>query len=494
MEEGRLMASFTGFGLYWAWLWLLFFTATIVPSETRSLVEANGFRCLGLAVEAAAFLVLVLDLVRKDPFVFKRGVDNTVACILGVVGTLGVMAGGVLEEGMGLAVYASGWVLWGVAGAFLTLTWGRILDSLSTRDICLYLALSMALGAMIALLATLLPTPIARAVTLGLPAASVLLGHRAKSIIRSDDFRDKVPPAPVTDPKIMPAPLLRILFGVAAYSAVTGIVLGMMICREGGGFDAIDRLALFSPLAVGLAIALIIGLRKSPRPLATLYRFCMPAIITGLIVLSVANESHSAFACAIVVMGFQAFDITVMIVLFDGSRHYQNLSIRAFLMGRFANVTGLTAGWALGAALVLGYAPSVLTPSNACLVAVLGITLATAMTLLEKDLFPRTSSISDPAPAVIDQSGEASLQDAPPARDPDDALADIARKHGLSAQETRVFLFLAKGYSRKTIQEKLFIASATVDSHVAHIYRKMGIHSRQELINLAESALSPAGK
>ncbi len=488
------MASFMGFGLYWAWLWLLFFTAAIVPSEARSLVEANAFRCLGLAVEAAVFLALVLDLVRKDPFVFKRGVDNAVACALGVVGTLGVMAGGALAGNAGLAVYAAGWVCWGVAGAFLTLTWGRILDSLSTQDICLYLALSMVLGAVLALLATLLPTPIARVITLSLPVVSVLLGHRAKSIIRSDGFRDKIPPAPVTDPKIMPTPLLRILFGVAAYSMVTGIVLGVMICREGGGFDAIDRLSLLSPLTVGLAVALIIGFRRSPRPLATLYRFCMPAIIAGLITLSTANEGGFAIACAIIVMGFQGFDIIVMIVLFDGSRHYQNLSIRAFLMGRFANVTGLTAGWALGAALVLGYAPSSLTLSNLCLAAVLGITLVTALTLLEKDLFPRTSSISDPAPAAIAESSERSTQDTPPARDPDDALSDIAREHGLSAQETRVFLFLAKGYSRKTIQEKLFIASATVDSHVAHIYRKLGIHSRQELINLAESALKPAEK
>lgn len=64
------------------------------------------------------------------------------------------------------------------------------------------------------------------------------------------------------------------------------------------------------------------------------------------------------------------------------------------------------------------------------------------------------------------------------------ALADAA---GLSARETEIMILLARGNSQKHISEVLFLALGTVQWYAKTIYRKLGVHSKQELINLVNA-------
>lgn len=64
----------------------------------------------------------------------------------------------------------------------------------------------------------------------------------------------------------------------------------------------------------------------------------------------------------------------------------------------------------------------------------------------------------------------------------------VARQYGLSARETEVFMLLAKGRGIEHIQGKLCISGHTVKSHIYNIYRKMGIGSREELLDAVENA------
>lgn len=45
---------------------------------------------------------------------------------------------------------------------------------------------------------------------------------------------------------------------------------------------------------------------------------------------------------------------------------------------------------------------------------------------------------------------------------------------------------LLKGRTIARIQEELFISAGTVNTHTRHIYQKMGIHDRQQLLDLAD--------
>ena len=62
--------------------------------------------------------------------------------------------------------------------------------------------------------------------------------------------------------------------------------------------------------------------------------------------------------------------------------------------------------------------------------------------------------------------------------------ARVARRYGLSARETEVLALLGEGRSAKYISEALIISFNTARSHIRHIYEKLDVHSKQELIDL----------
>lgn len=64
------------------------------------------------------------------------------------------------------------------------------------------------------------------------------------------------------------------------------------------------------------------------------------------------------------------------------------------------------------------------------------------------------------------------------------ALADTCL---LSRRETEVLFLLAKGYNTKMIQEQLFISAGTANTHMRHVYRKLDVHSQQDLIRMVDA-------
>ena len=81
-------------------------------------------------------------------------------------------------------------------------------------------------------------------------------------------------------------------------------------------------------------------------------------------------------------------------------------------------------------------------------------------------------------------------EDADPASDALDArCALLSEEAGLTRREREVFALTARGYSSPFIAEKLVISDSTVRFHQRNIYTKLGVHSKQELIALANSGL-----
>ena len=63
----------------------------------------------------------------------------------------------------------------------------------------------------------------------------------------------------------------------------------------------------------------------------------------------------------------------------------------------------------------------------------------------------------------------------------------VAQTFLLSARETEVFYLLAKGRSMNHIMEELVISEGTAKTHINHVYKKLNVHSRHELLDLIES-------
>ena len=64
---------------------------------------------------------------------------------------------------------------------------------------------------------------------------------------------------------------------------------------------------------------------------------------------------------------------------------------------------------------------------------------------------------------------------------------EISDEYMLSAREQEVFQLLAKGHKAAFIMEELCISRSTAKTHINHIYKKLDIHTQQELMRMVEN-------
>ena len=60
----------------------------------------------------------------------------------------------------------------------------------------------------------------------------------------------------------------------------------------------------------------------------------------------------------------------------------------------------------------------------------------------------------------------------------------IIAQYKLSKREAEVAWLFAQGYSLSKVASTLFISIGTAQSHIKNVYRKLGVHNKDELIEL----------
>lgn len=69
------------------------------------------------------------------------------------------------------------------------------------------------------------------------------------------------------------------------------------------------------------------------------------------------------------------------------------------------------------------------------------------------------------------------------------ACESIKARYSLTPRETEIMMMVGRGRNGTFIQEKLLISKSTYQTHMRNLYKKLDIHSDQELIDLIEFAL-----
>ena len=120
--------------------------------------------------------------------------------------------------------------------------------------------------------------------------------------------------------------------------------------------------------------------------------------------------------------------------------------------------------------------PSATSPASAVGIATLAylVTVAAVLALSDTAFSQRRifADLDAPAPAP---AAFASL---------DAQCAALGEGHGLTAREVEVLQMIVKGRSKSYIAESLFISENTVRSHAKHIYQKLDVHSKQDVLDL----------
>lgn len=145
--------------------------------------------------------------------------------------------------------------------------------------------------------------------------------------------------------------------------------------------------------------------------------------------------------------------------------------LRVYAKARIVDWLGFAAG------IGCGFAAVILPPEyGACL----GVAVAGAFCLLSffchKPRFPESgfSSEGEAVPEGTRATWERRCK-------------AVGEKFELSDRQQEVLVLMAQGRNAKYIENALTISLSTVQTHIRNIYRKLGVHSRQELLDLIES-------
>ena len=103
------------------------------------------------------------------------------------------------------------------------------------------------------------------------------------------------------------------------------------------------------------------------------------------------------------------------------------------------------------------------------------------------DTIESMTSVAVPVSEPIEQPAEE------PASEPvltvqdvlDRNCEEIGARCGLTEREREIFTMMAHGRNGRYVMEHFVISRNTAKSHIKHIYAKLGVHSHQELIDLA---------
>ena len=173
-------------------------------------------------------------------------------------------------------------------------------------------------------------------------------------------------------------------------------------------------------------------------------------------------------------VGYLSMNVLIWLMLAELCYTYRLSPVKVFGIGWGMITLGVLVGQLFAGWLVktVTFTPQLV--SLAVLICTLAVLVSEMFVLQEDDIIEMTK-ITEEAPAE-------------PVRTPfKDRCREVAEEYGLTPRETEVMILFAKGRSSARIQEDLVLSRGTVTTHLQRIYQKMGVHSKQEFLDLIDN-------
>lgn len=223
------------------------------------------------------------------------------------------------------------------------------------------------------------------------------------------------------------------------------------------------------------------------KAIETIYYAAFPIIATALLALLLGGASMAIPVAALTYAGFTILVVTLMPT--------------SIVLARESDVSAVHVyGILLGSVYIAGSIVTILGNSwifvaesepagIIALVSVLTLYVLAISVFLLRGPFEkwinRRNNTAKTANAEVPETQINAQQDNSFATKPT-AIQSLATSHGLTDREGDILELILRGRDAQNIASSLFISVNTVRSHSKSIYRKLGIHSKQELLDLVE--------
>ncbi len=468
------MTTTCGFALFWA----CFFTMLMRNSFMDASVEQLWYHLfLRIALFLGAGIVCIVASLSTDKFAGERGHRflKGGTCLFSVVAGFSSLTAFSLGFAMPILFDLFAWGLAGAGLACLLILWIEIVAALDARFSIGVLAASIGVGGVGYLLLNLLPFPFNTAFLCLSPLASL-------GILAITEYDEHIV-APAFVPRAESLTRARLTKPYLAISIAYGIVFGLGIgstTQFPGQADIFTSVAAFLLIGAGAALAFL-WFANSPDLQSKSLRLLFPFLIAALIPMSFL-QGLAYTACNLLLLSCYVF---FEIVSIRTSIAIATTRQASFIQLVCTSQAVLYVGLLLGHAIGLGATNAGVMNYSMLSTVALALVVALAVLITFAPVAPLRLAPEPPEKKPAEEKHHE------PGRWKQTCHA-VAKASGLSARETEVFMLLAKGRGVEHIQNKLFISGHTVKTHIYNIYKKMGISSREELLDAVEAAQNAA--
>lgn len=469
---------YIGIGFIWAWIYCSFDTSAVYSDRAGASINSDP-AWLGSAAAVVVTLIFLGIASRKKGLPSNR-VIPLIAAVAMAIGTFASS----LVTGNVLASMALG-VATGIGSGVLILYWGEVLSDIDPEQAEIAIPAASLITLVCALVFPYLGGMVGAlgASSLPLLSAAFLFASyehaRAQGAAASRDGAEEGAAPGVSGAADRGVSQVRVVLRLLLLLLVAYFCVGCVSALESSqdrfqvvyGFDVASMLGSVSGLLLAVWFILY-----SPRvDISSLFRWLSPLMVVGVAMLAWDAMAPEFIRVAVVSISDTVLQITVLLYFVGQAR-------RGFVSAAFA--IGLSQGIVQLGVLLGNVAGSELARGDTplwCVAIALMCALSVAMA------FAPSAIVGEAA--QDDGRSRSEAGDARTERDAEESrrkntLARLIEEGGLSAREAEILDFLSKGRSQPYIRDALVLSKNTVATHVKHIYQKLGVHSKQELLDL----------
>lgn len=266
------------------------------------------------------------------------------------------------------------------------------------------------------------------------------------------------------------------LAGACLSSFIFGLIWNPIMSEEHTRHVVQDNLlgTMSGPLLTALIVAAITLRDQGTSPLRLFNQGIFPFAVALLLVIPVVSENLPALQPVTSVLSSAGFAIVGLSVWCSMASLCRALPLESPLVFSWGFcLLGVFFGCGLVAILGIGTAGRTL-----CLVLFAFYLALIALYFARNSKEERESRVA--APPVVDTRSFIHRR-----------CDELADEYGISPREKEVLFYLGRGYNHTYIAKKLFVSENTVRTHVRHIYAKLGVSSREELLDLIDEKTQP---
>lgn len=538
---------YLGYGLYWTSIYVCFQSTVLMGASLESMEHLNVFFLTSVCVGAVMHVAFAIILMRYPGFAYSGLSPITIAAILSL-GICAVGLSAMLGQ-EALPLLVSGAVVHGVCSAWIDVLWFNTFGRINPERSSLYILLSFVV-AVVLYFAVVWTAAYSLALGLALNSllviASGLMLHLCCRNAEADSNEDgnavergrALSFNPAVTVSLIFKGLWRPLAGAATFSLLYAF-FDRMTSINATHFIEAHIISLFACVIITLLLLVFVRVRPHKADLSFVSKVALPLLILSCMLLPALGGITTMWSSTLFAIGFTLFDIMLFVLIAELAYEHsldggvieglvRGIIMVFFAIGGFAgySIVGLDIDGLVLVMITLALVNLVIIGASTLLSSrqsgdldsiILSESLAEASspstheggvgispdapaepppapaepsaTRAATSAGPTVSSIS-PAAAPLGAEGptpsSAAASAAPAPIESDEGIWAIADRFSLSKRESEVFSYLARGRTIAYISKELFLSEHTVRTHVRHIYEKMDVHSRQELLDLTE--------